>query len=118
MLRNHNGTILHALILATIKTRQSIDYCRHIAYNVGMTTIQYTIRAVPKNLDNFLRRQAKLRGRSLNQTVLDYIGQATKLDLQQMDEDFDWIIGADTMDSNSLQAISELKTTDKLKSRL
>jgi len=73
---------------------------------------------VPKNLDNFLRRQAKQQGKSLNRVVLDYIEQATKLDLQQTDEDFDWIIGADTMDNASLQAIAELKDTDKLKSRL
>jgi hypothetical protein len=92
--------------------------CRHAAYNVGMTTVQYTIRSIPKNLDNFLRRQAKLQNKSLNQTVLDYIKQATKLDLQQTDEDFNWIIGADTMDNGSLQAISELKAADKLKSRL
>ena len=90
----------------------------HIAYNAGMKTIQYTIRAVPKKLDNFLRRQAKLQGKSLNQTVLGYIEQATKLDLQQTDEDFDWIIGADTLDTDSLQAITELKAADKLKSRL
>lgn len=88
------------------------------AYNVGMTTIQYTIRAVPRNLDNFLRRQAKIQGKSLNRLILDYIEQATKLDMQQTDEDFDWIIGANTMDSASMQAIVELKATDKLKSRL
>jgi hypothetical protein len=83
-----------------------------------MATTQYTIRAIPKNLDNFLRRQAKLQGKSLNQTVLDYIKQATKLDLQQTDDDFDWIIGANTLDNDSLQAITELKSTDKLKSRI
>ncbi len=97
---------------------KALDICRHPAYNIGMTTVQYTIRSIPKNLDNFLRRQAQLRGKSLNQTVLDYIEQATKLDLQQTDEDFDWIIGADTMDNASLQAIEELKAADKLKSRL
>jgi len=90
----------------------------HVAYNVGMRTIQYTIRAIPKNLDNFLRRQAKMQGKSLNQTVLDYIEQATKLDLQQTDEDFNWIIGANTLDSDSLEAIAELKSVDKLKSRV
>ncbi len=83
-----------------------------------MKTVQYTIRAVPKSLDNFLRRQAKLRNKSLNQTVLDYIKQATKLDLHQTDENFEWIIGANTMDSASLKAIADLKATDKLKSRL
>lgn len=83
-----------------------------------MSTIQYTIRSIPKNLDNFLRRQAKLQGKSLNQTVLDYIEQATKLDLQQTDEGFDWIIGANTLDNDSLRAIVELKAADKLKSRI
>jgi hypothetical protein len=90
----------------------------HTAYNIGMNTTQYTIRAVPKNLDNFLRLQARLQGKSLNQTVLDYIKQATKLDLQEVDEDFDWIIGANTLDNSSLLAIKELKEIDKQKSRL
>ena len=79
---------------------------------------QYTIRSVPKKLDGFLRRQARLQGKSLNQTVLDYIKQATKLDMQESDDNFDWIIGADTLDDVSLQVIAELKRTDKQKSRL
>ncbi len=83
-----------------------------------MTTIQYTIRSVPKKLDTFLRQQAQKHGKSLNRTVLDYIQQATKLDIQQIDEDFDWIIGANTLDNESLQAIENLKSVDKLKSRL
>lgn len=83
-----------------------------------MSNTQYTIRAIPKKLDNFLRRQAHLRGKSLNQTVLDYIEQATKLDMQDADEDFDWLIGANTLDDASLRAISELKEIDKQKSRL
>lgn len=83
-----------------------------------MSTIQYTIRAVPKKLDAFLRRQAHLRGKSLNQTVLDYIVQATKLDMQETDDDFSWIIGAGTIDDASLQAIAELKNIDKQKSHI
>lgn len=83
-----------------------------------MSTTQYTIRAVPKQLDRFLRQQARLRGKSLNQTVLDYIEQATKLDLQDTSDNFDWIIGAGTLDKASLQAISELTQVDKLKSGL
>lgn len=83
-----------------------------------MSQIQYTLRSIPKSLDTFLRRQARLHGKSLNQTVLDYIHQATKLDLQQADDNFDWIIGADTLDDDSLQAIADLKRIDKQKSRL
>lgn len=83
-----------------------------------MNTTQYTIRSVPKKLDDFLRQQARLRGKSLNQTILDYIKQATKLDLQDTSDNFDWIIGANTLDADSLRAIAELKQNDKLKSRI
>jgi hypothetical protein len=83
-----------------------------------MNTTQYTIRSVPKKLDSFLRRQARLQGKSLNQTVLDYIKQATKLDMQENDDNFDWIIGADTLDDTALQAIADLKQVDKRKSRI
>lgn len=83
-----------------------------------MSNTQYTIRSIPKNLDSFLRRQAQLRGKSLNQTVLDYIEQATKLDLQEDSDNFDWLIGANTLDDDSLRAIAELKRVDKLKSRI
>lgn len=92
--------------------------CRHIAYNVGMNTTQYTIRSVPKKLDTFLRRQARLKGKSLNQTVLNYIEQATKLDMQEGDDNFDWLFGANTMDEETLRAITELKQIDKAKSRV
>jgi hypothetical protein len=83
-----------------------------------MSTRQYTIRSVPKSLDDFLRRQAHLKGKSLNQTILDYIKQATKLDMQEDEDDFSWIIGANTLEDDSLRAIIDLKRIDKIKSRL
>jgi hypothetical protein len=83
-----------------------------------MSTTQYTIRSVPNKLDTFLRRQARLRGKSLNQTVLDYIEQATKLDIQEDDDNFDWLFGANTMDEETLKASAEQKQIDKLKSRI
>lgn len=89
-----------------------------IAYTEYMSTTQYTIRSVPKQLDSFLRHQSQLTGKSLNQTVLDYIKQATKLDMQETTDNFDWIIGANTIDDSSLAAIKELKAIDKTKSRI
>ena len=83
-----------------------------------MNTTQYTIRSIPKSLDTFLRQQAQLRGKSLNQTVLDYIQQATKLDMQEDTDDFSWLTGAGILDKESLQAIDDLKKIDKLKSRI
>jgi hypothetical protein len=59
-----------------------------------------------------------LHGKSLNQTALEYLELATKLDMQVDNDNFDWLVGANTLDDDSLQAISDLKKTDKLKSRL
>lgn len=83
-----------------------------------MKTTQYTIRSVPEQLDVFLRRQARLSNKSLNRMVLDYIQQATKLDMQDSADNFEWIIGANTLSQDSLEAIAKLKKVDKRKSRL
>jgi hypothetical protein len=95
-----------------------VDTCRHNAYTAGMRTTQYTIRAIPKQLDAFPRSQARLRGKSLNQTVLEYLEQAAKLGMKDQDDDFSWIIGANTLENTSLQTINELKEVDKQKSRI
>ena len=83
-----------------------------------MKTVQYTIRSVPQSLDVFLRRQARTHGKSLNRLVLDYIEQATKLEREQPDDTFSWIIGANTLDEPTLQAIDELHQIDKRTSRV
>ena len=83
-----------------------------------MSSIQYTIRAVPPQLDAFLRRQAKRQDKSINKLVIEYMQQATNLDLQAAEDDFSWIIGANTMDDGSLDAIADFKKMDKQKSRV
>lgn len=80
-----------------------------------MATTQYTIRSVPKRLDVFLRRQARLQHKSLNQTLLDYLTQAANVDMKAEADDFSWIIGANTIDERSSQAIKELRAADKAK---
>jgi hypothetical protein len=82
-----------------------------------MANRQYTIRSVPEKLDAFMRRQARLSHKSLNQTVLDYLTQAARLDMQAEADDFSWIIGANTIDSKSLAEISKAKAYDKSKQR-
>jgi hypothetical protein len=84
---------------------------------MSVTKTQYTIRSVPKKLDLFLRRQARLHDKSLNQILLDYLNQAVMLDMQAEADDFSWIIGANTIDPKSLQAIKKLKAIDKTKQR-
>jgi len=80
-----------------------------------MNTTQYTIRQVPKKLDEFLRKQANLSNKSLNTVVLEYLQQSTKVDLESSDDNFAWIIGADTIDDDALQAIADMKRADKAK---
>lgn len=82
-----------------------------------MSTTQYTIRAIPKKLDDFLRQQARLTGKSLNKVVLEYLEQSTKLDLEAREDNFAWIIGANALEDKSLAAIEELKRADKTKQR-
>lgn len=42
-------------------------------YNVGMKTRQYTIRRVPEQVDQLIRRQVKITRKSLNTVLLDIL---------------------------------------------
>lgn len=44
-----------------------------------MSNIQYTIRGVPSKVDAKLRRIARLRGKSLNQVVLEHLSYNTEI---------------------------------------
>jgi plasmid stability protein len=87
------------------------------AYNVGMSNVQYTIRSIPDDTDAYLRRQAKLHGRSLNTIVLGYLENAIKHDKIKKDDDFSWLIGSNTIDDASLKTIKAMKEYDKQKQR-
>lgn len=44
-----------------------------LAYNAGMNSKQYTIRAVPDRVDRALRKRAKAEGKSLNAFVVQIL---------------------------------------------
>lgn len=46
------------------------------AYNAGMKSRQYTIRAVPARVDRELRKRAKAEGKSLNAVIVAVLEQA------------------------------------------
>jgi hypothetical protein len=50
-----------------------IDVHARSAYNAGMGSKQYTIRAVPDRIDRALRKRAKAEGKSLNAVVLQVL---------------------------------------------
>ncbi len=80
-----------------------------------MSDIQYTIRSIPKPVDDFLRRDAKKRGISLNQVVLGYMQESVKRAQGAAGDDFAWLIGSNTIDDTSLRVIQESKDYDKRK---
>jgi len=51
------------------------------SYDVGMKTRkarQYTIRAVPADIDRALRQKARAAGKSLNEAVLEILAKETR----------------------------------------
>ncbi|HVC35867.1 MAG TPA: hypothetical protein VNE40_00250 [Candidatus Dormibacteraeota bacterium] len=69
-----------------------------------MSTIQYTIRGVPSEVDSKLRRLANLRSQSLNQVVLEQLSsnkvnspqKSTDITKSKVNTDFDDLFGTIT----------------------
>ena len=58
-------------------------------------THQYTIRSVPEDVDQALRRKARATGKSLNEVVLDALARDTgKADQPRKYHDLDFLIGS------------------------
>lgn len=59
-----------------------------------MKSIQYTVRNIPKPVDEALRSTAAHKKQSFNQTLLDALRQATGVGEDSMPyDDLDWFIG-------------------------
>lgn len=75
-----------------------------------MASIQYTIRNIPKSVDDRLRKQAKKQSKSFNQTVIDALERAAGVDNKQVvSHDLDWFIdcGSEPMDSTAFAEAQE-----------
>lgn len=76
-----------------------------IVYNVGMNSIQYTIRNIPDSVDRILREQARKKGKSFNQTVVGALKQATGTSSKPaIHHDLDWFIGAGETNKQEYEA--------------
>jgi hypothetical protein len=62
------------------------------AYTVGMTSIQYTVRGIPEDLDTELRREAQSTGRTLNSLVVETLREAKLTSPDLVHDDLDWFI--------------------------
>jgi hypothetical protein len=58
-----------------------------------MTSIQYTVRGVPPDLDAELRREARSTGKTLNALVVETLEHAKLPSSAVVHDDLDWFIG-------------------------
>ena len=78
-----------------------------------MHTIQYTIRNIPPEVDQVIRKRAAQQGTSFNQTVVDLLSlQVLGTTKPKADKNFDWLFKQNTLDNSFDSAISELSQID------
>lgn len=68
--------------------------------------MQYTVRNVPEPVDRYLRKRARLSGKSLNQVVIDVLSEKVTTPTDNVITALDWFIGSG-IDEATLQALSE-----------
>jgi len=87
-----------------------------LAYNAGMKIaqkIQYTVRGIPRELDEALRREAKQEGISLNKAVIQAIEEGLKRSgVEVLNHDFDDLIGTWVDDPEFDKIIEEMDVID------
>jgi hypothetical protein len=71
-----------------------------------MTTIQYTIRNIPRPVDRYLRKRAQLSGKSLNQVIIDELSEKVTDASTPVGNALDWFIGSG-IDNATLQALEQ-----------
>jgi len=78
----------------------------HACYYACMEVPQYTIRNIPQEVDNYLREQARLSGKSINQVVIDELSEKVAKPNETLLESLDWFIGSG-IDQETLDALEE-----------
>jgi len=79
-----------------------------------MKTIQYTIRNIPRSVDQVIRKKAQQEGISFNQTVVNLLSlQVLGTTKATEDTHFNWLFNKKTLDSEFDQAINELSQIEE-----
>ena len=92
---------------------KAIDNACTVAYNVGMSRSQYTIRSIPPKLDMTLRRRAQKSGKSLNEILIETLAIGAGVSPDTNFNDLDWFIGNKSLDKSFGQAIDWLDKAPK-----
>jgi hypothetical protein len=74
--------------------------------------MQYTVRDIPKRVDSALRKQAKRRGKSLNQIALEALSRAAGLCELVRYRNLDWLAGTWVHDPEFDKIIEEQRQID------
>jgi hypothetical protein len=72
-----------------------------------MSTKQYTIRNVPQPVDRYLRKRAKISGKSLNQVIIDELSEKAGIGSGSLVDSLDWFIGSGQIGDDVLKALEE-----------
>lgn len=79
-----------------------------------MKKIQYTVRNIPEPVNTYLRKRARLSGKSLNQVIIDELSEKVSSPSTSLRDSLDWFIGSG-MDKATLEALdAEDKQQKKL----
>jgi hypothetical protein len=78
-----------------------------------MSSIQYTIRNVPEDVDNALRLRAKKNKQSFNSTVVEALRLSTATGTSQSTSDLDWFYGSGGLGQPELDAFASQRVVDK-----
>lgn len=86
-----------------------------------MKQIQYTIRNIPKELDEYLRKLADIRDESLNRVVIDELSEKirhteARTELQKLSDKLDWFI-CNTYDAELDENLKKFKQEDRAYAR-
>lgn len=79
-----------------------------------MNVKQYTIRNIPEPVDRYLRKRAKISGKSLNQVVIEELSGKLNSSSDSLKDSLDWFIGSG-IDQETLDALEE---EDRLQKQL
>lgn len=71
-----------------------------------MTVRQYTVRNIPEPVNRYLRKRAKLSGKSLNQVIIDELSEKVASTSTPPGQSLDWFIGSG-IDDETLKALVE-----------
>lgn len=75
--------------------------------------VQYTVRAVPKRVDDALRLRAKQEGKSLNDILVHSLASAAGVsETPLLNHDLDWLSGTWIPDPALEEALSEQRQID------